>query len=166
MHFFYLGPVSYIFTSWVSSGLTVGSGCCLIAARRQVFFPSWVSLGLTNSPFGSGYNHWWLWHILFTDMSRNIPFITVLGDELSLSPLLQIRSQSPYTCHVRLPWIKSFLQSLKSILIFFINIYCVCMSLNLWENIGKYYFMRHMNYKQTFEKSKVFWIFTFILFFF
>ena len=30
--------------------LWVGSGCCLITTRWQVFFPSWVSLGLTSSP--------------------------------------------------------------------------------------------------------------------
>ena len=49
MHLSYLGPVSCAFTSWVSSGLTVGSGCSLMAARWQGFFPSWVSLRLTHS---------------------------------------------------------------------------------------------------------------------
>ena len=46
----YLGPGSCVFTSWVSSGLTVGSGCYLMTARWQVFLPSWVSLGLISSP--------------------------------------------------------------------------------------------------------------------
>ena len=36
-------------TSWVSSGLTMGSGCSLMAARWQVFFPSWVPSGLSSS---------------------------------------------------------------------------------------------------------------------
>ena len=46
----YLGPVSCVSTSWVSSGLTIGNGCSLMAARRQVFLPSWVFWGLTSSP--------------------------------------------------------------------------------------------------------------------
>jgi len=37
-----------VFTSWASWGLRVGSGCSLMAARRQVF-PSWVPRGLTSS---------------------------------------------------------------------------------------------------------------------
>ena len=45
----YLGLVPFVFTSGVSSGLTVGSGCSLMAARWQVFFPSWVLSGLTGS---------------------------------------------------------------------------------------------------------------------
>ena len=49
MHLSSLGPVSCVFTSWVSSGLTVGSGCSLMAPRWQVFFPSWVPSGLTSS---------------------------------------------------------------------------------------------------------------------
>ena len=40
-----------VFTSWVSSGLTVGSGCRLMAARWQAFLPSWVPSGLISSPF-------------------------------------------------------------------------------------------------------------------
>ena len=46
MHLSYLGPVSSVFTSWDSSG------CSLMSAsnRWQVFFPSWVSSGLTSSP--------------------------------------------------------------------------------------------------------------------
>ena len=50
LHLSSLGPVSCVFTSWVSSGLTVGSGCSLVAPRWQVFFPSWVPSGLTCSP--------------------------------------------------------------------------------------------------------------------
>ena len=38
MPFSYPGSVSCVFTSCVSSGLTVGSGCSLMAARWQVFF--------------------------------------------------------------------------------------------------------------------------------
>ena len=36
--------------SWVSWVLTIGSGCSLMAARWQVFFPSWVPSGLASSP--------------------------------------------------------------------------------------------------------------------
>ena len=41
-----------VFTSWVSSGFTMGSGCSLMAARWQIVFPSWVPSGLTSSPSG------------------------------------------------------------------------------------------------------------------
>ena len=50
MHLSCLGPVPYflilIFLSW---GLTIGSGCSLMAATWQLFFPSWVFSGLTRS---------------------------------------------------------------------------------------------------------------------
>ena len=51
MHLSYLGPVSCVFTSWVSSGLTLGSDCSTMAARWQVLFPSWVPSGLASSPW-------------------------------------------------------------------------------------------------------------------
>ena len=38
------------FVSWVSLGLTLESGCSMMANRGQVFFPSWVPSGLTSSP--------------------------------------------------------------------------------------------------------------------
>ena len=38
MYLSYLGYVSYIFTYYVPSGLTVGSACNLMAARWQMFF--------------------------------------------------------------------------------------------------------------------------------
>ena len=50
MHLCYLEPVSCVFTSWISLGLTIGSGCSLLAARWQGFFPSWVPSELTSSP--------------------------------------------------------------------------------------------------------------------
>ena len=34
------GPISCVFSSWVSSGLTMGSGCSLMIAGWQVFFVS------------------------------------------------------------------------------------------------------------------------------
>ena len=49
MYLSYLGPGSCVFTSWVSSGLTLGSGCSLITAGWQVFFPSCVFSGHTSS---------------------------------------------------------------------------------------------------------------------
>ena len=42
MHFNSLRPAPCVFTPWVSSGLSVGSGCSLVAVRRQVFFLFWV----------------------------------------------------------------------------------------------------------------------------
>ena len=53
----YLGLVPFVFTSGVSSGLTVGSGCSLMAARWQVFFPSWVLSGLTSLFWSSAIAH-------------------------------------------------------------------------------------------------------------
>ena len=47
----YLGLVSCVSITWVSSGLTAGSGCNLIAARWQVFFSSWCTHSCG----------WWLW---------------------------------------------------------------------------------------------------------
>ena len=41
------GTSTLCFTSWISSGLRA-SGCSLRAAGWQVFFPFWVSLGLTS----------------------------------------------------------------------------------------------------------------------
>ena len=74
MNISYLGPVSCVFTSWVSSGLTIGSGCTLMAARWQVFFPSWISSGLTSSLLSVAAIAD-DWHTLFTDLSGNIPFL-------------------------------------------------------------------------------------------
>ena len=44
MHLNSLRPVSCVFTSRVSSALKAGSGCPLMAARRQVFFSALSSL--------------------------------------------------------------------------------------------------------------------------
>ena len=49
MHFSYLGTVSCVCTSWVSSGISGASGCSLMAARRQVFFSFCVPSRLTSS---------------------------------------------------------------------------------------------------------------------
>ena len=76
MHLSYLGPVSCVFTSWVSSGLTVGSGCSLMAARWQVF-SSFLSSLRAHQLAGGGCNRWWLWHPLFTDMAGSIPFLDI-----------------------------------------------------------------------------------------
>lgn len=50
VHLSYLGQVSCVFISWVSSQCTLGSGCSLLAARWQLYslcFPN--SLGPTGS---------------------------------------------------------------------------------------------------------------------
>ena len=44
-----LSGMRCVFTSWASPGWG-GSGCSLMAARLQVFLPSWVPSGLTSSP--------------------------------------------------------------------------------------------------------------------
>ena len=49
MHLSYLGPVSYDFTSRISSEITIGSGYSLVAARRQVFASFLSSFGPTSS---------------------------------------------------------------------------------------------------------------------
>ena len=67
--------LSFVFMSWASSGLTMESGCSLMADGWQVFLPSWV-------PSGSPAHHpWWLPSLmtvtsLFTDMAGDIPFLT------------------------------------------------------------------------------------------
>ena len=61
LHFSYLGPVSWVFTSWVSSGLTVGSGYRLMAARCQVCFSCLSSLRAHKLSIHGGCSHWWLW---------------------------------------------------------------------------------------------------------
>ena len=42
--------LSFVFMSWASSGLTMESGCSLMADGQLVFLPSWVPAGLTGSP--------------------------------------------------------------------------------------------------------------------
>ena len=39
----------WVFTSWISSGLTLVSGCSLMATREKLFFLSWVPSRLTSS---------------------------------------------------------------------------------------------------------------------
>ena len=68
MHLSYLRPISCVFTSWVSSGLTRGSGCSLTAAKWQVFFPSWVS-------HTGGLQLLMTVTSLITDMAGNISFL-------------------------------------------------------------------------------------------
>ena len=63
-HLISLGPVSCIFTSWVSWGLTVESSCSLMAARQQIYsflpefaqgspvlHPQWLQLLITVTSF-------------------------------------------------------------------------------------------------------------------
>ena len=50
MHLIYLVSGSRVFTSWISSGLILVSGCSLMAAREKLFFLSWVPSRLTSSP--------------------------------------------------------------------------------------------------------------------
>ena len=62
MHPSYLGPLSHVFTSRISLGLTIGSGCSLMATRWQVFpfrvpsglnfhHPQWLQLLMTMTSF-------------------------------------------------------------------------------------------------------------------
>ena len=68
-----LGLVSCGFTFWVSSRLTIRSGYSLMAIRWQVFFSS------HQLSLGGGCNCSWLWHLLFTDMAGNTPFLSTKG---------------------------------------------------------------------------------------
>ena len=60
-----LVPISCIFPSWVFSGLSIGRGCCLMAARWQVFFSALCFFRAHQLPI-EDCNHRWLWHHLFT----------------------------------------------------------------------------------------------------
>ena len=74
MHLSYLGPVFCVFTSWVFSGLFVGSGCSQMAVRWHVFCPSWVPSGLTGSPLAVGAAADEC-DTLFSDTAGSIPFV-------------------------------------------------------------------------------------------
>ena len=72
MHLTYVEPASCAFTSWASWGLTIGSGCSLVAARWQAF------LFIPEFPQHSPAHHpWWLMTVtsLFTEKAGNIPFL-------------------------------------------------------------------------------------------
>ena len=64
-------------TSWVSSGLTTGRGCSLMAVRWQVFFSALSFLGSLTL---EGCDPWWLWHPLFIDIAGNISFLTAVTE--------------------------------------------------------------------------------------
>ena len=74
MHLSSLGPAScFHILSFLSFGLTMGSGCSLVAARQQYPSLSCVTLGLT----GSRWRAVTLMTMasLFTDMAGNIPLL-------------------------------------------------------------------------------------------
>ena len=76
MHLSYLRPVSCIFTSWVSSGLTVGvAAVWWLLDGRSSFLPEFPQ-GSPDHIHG-GCICWRLWHPLFTDRAGNIPFLTL-----------------------------------------------------------------------------------------
>ena len=87
----YLVPVSCVFTSRVPSGLTVGSGCSLMAAGWQVFFPSWVPSGLTSSPsvvtvITKTVTSFVYWCGKKYSISQLLHWLTILGPEWGLWP--------------------------------------------------------------------------------
>ena len=65
----YLGPISCVVPSWVSSVLNIRSSYSLMAARWQVFSSSWFHRAHQLTIRGVC-NCWWLWHPLFTDNGR------------------------------------------------------------------------------------------------
>ena len=71
------GLVPDIFKSRVSSGLTLGSGYSLMAARRQILF-SFLSVLRTHGLRLEDCSHWRLRHPLFTDMAGNAPFLSLI----------------------------------------------------------------------------------------
>ena len=46
-----------------------------MATRWQIFFSFLSSLRAHQLTFHGGWNCWWLWHPLFTDVAGNIPFL-------------------------------------------------------------------------------------------
>ena len=56
----YLGPVPCVFTCCLCSGLTIGSGCRLMAAKWQAFL-SFLSVLRVHGLTLEGCHHWWLW---------------------------------------------------------------------------------------------------------
>ena len=72
--------VSCIGSRFFTSGTLplVPPGKPLMAARWKVFFISFLSsLRAHWLILGSGCYHWWLWHLLFTDMAGNILFLNI-----------------------------------------------------------------------------------------
>ena len=75
MHLSYLGPVSCVFTSWLSSGLTIGSGCSLMAAKMAgILFPPECPQG--SQAHVEGLPSLMTVMSLFTDVTGNIPFLS------------------------------------------------------------------------------------------
>ena len=60
MHFLYQGPVFCVFTSWVSSGLTLGSGCCLLSVSMERILSLLSTLRAHQLTF-----QWWMTVISF-----------------------------------------------------------------------------------------------------
>ena len=72
----------------------------LTAARWQVFLPSRVPSGST-ADVGAGDNLLRLWHLLFTDMEGNIPFLTCcLFFNSYLCPISRSHHESKYLPYV------------------------------------------------------------------
>ena len=80
LHLRYLGPVSWVFISWVSSGLNVGSGYRLMTARWQIVFPAWFPSGLTSSPSVIGCNH-----VKKLQSCKEITSVPVISTQLSVN---------------------------------------------------------------------------------
>ena len=71
---------------FIFSGLTIGSGCSLMAARWQVFF-SFLSFLRAHWFTLEGCNQWQLWDLLFTNMVGNIPFLNHIIRSLNVFEL-------------------------------------------------------------------------------
>ena len=78
IHSTYLGPVSYIFPSWVSSGLIVRSGYSLMTARWQVFFSFLNSLRAHQLTLASIYDDGGILSLLIWRQYSIYPFIISL----------------------------------------------------------------------------------------
>ena len=82
VHLSYLGPVSCVFTCWVPSGLTVGSGCSLMAARWLVFFSFQSFLRFTGS----------CWRAIIADVCESVVYW--YGRKYSISHPTPTKSES------------------------------------------------------------------------
>ena len=87
MHLSYLGPVSCVFSSWVSSGCTFGDGCSgwlldgLGSGQPICLHPEFPQGSLSGG--GCNVMAWWLQHPLFTDMAGNI--LVLMPTSMSIS---------------------------------------------------------------------------------
>ena len=101
MHVSCRGQYSVFFASWGLLGLTVGSGCSLMAVRSQVFFSFLRALRPHRLPL-EGSNRWWLWQ----------PCLLICQEIFHFS-VPTLRVPSSYICFKAIPHLFPLLLDLK-----------------------------------------------------